>query len=315
MEAIKATYKTWADSPRTKNNLQKLGTSVKNFIMWVGIAIILLGVCYIILAPLFGIISRVFMSHADITNPLVFIIPQEPTLYNIQQAFVFMNFWRTTASTMAYSLGISVLQVLICSMVGYGFARFKFKGSELLFALVIISIVIPTQVYMIPMYIHFQLFYPINLVGTIWPMLMLTVTGVGIRSGLYIYIFRQFFRGIPKEIEEAAFIDGAGAFGTYTRIMLPNAVPAIVTVFLFAFVWQYNDTYYTGLLMLGNRMMANTLGSLQFNFTQAMTVENPVVTQLVVFGGVLLVITPIMIIYLFLQRFFVEGLERSGIVG
>jgi len=309
-------YRNWVDSPRTKNSMQKVSSTIKNFFMWTGIAIIVVGVCYIILAPVFGIVSRTFMSPADIHNPLVFMFPVEPTFQNLLNAIEFMNFWRVTAATMAYAMGLAVAQVIIGSFVGYGFARFKFKGSGLLFGLVILSIVIPIQVYMVPLFLNFQFFFGQNLIGTLWPMILITVTGVGIRSGLYIYIFRQFFRGIPKEIEEAAFIDGASTFGTYTKIMLPNAVPAVVTVFLFALVWQYNDTYYTNLLITGNRMMATMLANVGFAWESAQDGSvSPVIQQLVVFAGVFLVITPIMTIYLVLQRFFVEGLERSGIVG
>jgi len=271
-----------------------------------------------ILAPVIGVVSRAFMSGEDVTNPLVFLIPIEPTLYNIQAAITHMNYWRTLVSTLAFSFGLAVLHVIVTSFVGYGFARFKFPGSNILFALVIITIIVPVQSYMIPMFLNFRFFLGSsdwNLVGTIWPIALITLTGVGIRSGLYIYIFRQFFRGIPKELEEAAFIDGAGPLKTYVRIMIPNATAAIVTVLLFAFVWHYNDTYYVGMLMTGNTMMASMLSTLGFTYTAIEEVRNPVFVQMVVFGGVLLAITPILVIYLFLQRYFVEGMERSGIVG
>ncbi|MCL2187875.1 MAG: carbohydrate ABC transporter permease [Defluviitaleaceae bacterium] len=311
-----------AESPRFKNNLQKWTGSVKNFILGLGIAVIVAGVCYIIIAPLVGIISRAFMSPSDVINPLVFLFPLAPTLYNLRTAFDLMGYNTVLLNTLAFAVGMAVLHALVCSFVGYGFARFKFPGSNVLFGLVIVSIVVPIQSYMIPMFLNFRFFLgspDLNLLGTIWPILLLTATGVGIRSGLYIYIFRQFFRGIPKELEEAAFIDGAGPMGTYLRIMLPNAVPACVTVFLFALVWHYNDTYYTSMLMTGNNMMASALSSLGFSYAGWRSLMelpvNPILTQMVVFGGVLLAIAPVMIIYLFLQRFFVEGLERSGIVG
>jgi multiple sugar transport system permease protein len=288
-----------------------------NFLMGLGIALIVVGVCYIILAPLIGIISRASMSPSDVINPLVFLFPQEPTLFNIRTAFEFMDYLPTLGSSMVFSVSQALIHALICSLVGYGFARFKFPGSNIMFAFVIVSIVVPVQSYMIPMSLNFRFFMgqDWNLLNTHWPITLLSLTGVGIRSGLYIYIFRQFFRGIPKELEEAAFIDGAGPMGTYMRIMIPNALPAIVTVFLFAFVWHYNDTYYLNMLMSGNGMLAARIGSLGFAYNASLEERNPVLVQMVVFGGVLLVIAPIMIIYLFLQRFFVEGLERSGIVG
>ncbi|MCL2364152.1 MAG: carbohydrate ABC transporter permease [Defluviitaleaceae bacterium] len=312
--------KDWMNSPRYKNNVQKWTGKTKNFVMGLFIAIILAGVCYIIIAPVLGLISTAFMSVEDIGNPVVFLIPAAPSLYNISHAFGYMDYVATLIRTLIYSLGLAVLHVVVCSFVGYGFARFKFRGSEFLFALVIVSIVIPIHAYMIPMVQGFRFFLgnpDWNLINdTIpWPIILLTATGVGVRSGLYIFIFRQFFRGIPKEIEEAAFVDGASPLGTYLRIMLPNAVPAVITVFLFSFVWQYNDVYYAGNLFVGNRLMANMMSSAGFMYSATQQITNPMMVQMITFGAVVLTIAPILIIYLFLQRFFVEGLERSGIVG
>ena len=313
-------FKDWVNSPTYKNTMQKWTGKTSNFIMGLCIAIIVTGVCYIILAPVIGIVSRTFMSAEDVGNPMVFLIPQNPNLYNISQAFLHMNYIETLIKTLAFSISLAVLHVIVTSFIGYGFARFRFPGHGLLFGLVIISIVVPVQTYMVPMMMNFTYFFgrqEWSLINDTWPwaIMLLTVTGVGIRSGLYIFIFRQFFRGIPKEIEEAAFIDGASPLGTYMRIMIPNAVPAVVTVFLFAFVWHYNDTYYANMLLTGNSLMASMVNAVGFIWSDANDVRNPMMMQMVTFGGVLLAIAPIMTIYLFLQRFFVEGLERSGIVG
>ena len=310
------------------NTVQKWTGKVKNFIIGICLAVIVAGVCYIIISPIIGILSSSFMSPQDLANPLVLLIPQNFTMQNMVYAFRHMNYAWTLARTLIYSVGFAVMHVFITSLVGYGFARFKFPGSGILFALVIVTIVVPVQTFMVPLFINFRYFFghpdwnliTVASIGSInlpwsWSMFLLTVTGVGLRSGLYIYIFRQFFRGLPKEIEEAAFIDGAGTFYTYAKVMIPNAVPAIVTVFLFAFVWHYNDTFYTSTLMHGNRLMATMLGSLPQTFNVVEEVNNPLVTQLVTFAGVLLAIAPILTIYLILQRYFIEGLERSGIVG
>ena len=309
--------KVWMNSPSFDNSVQKWSGKVKDFFVGICMAIIIVGVCYIIMSPVFGIISRAFMTIDDAVNPLIFLIPHNFTMSNINHALRHMDYWRALRDTLLFVGVLSFLHVVVCSMVGYGFARFKFPGSNALFALVIITIVVPVQSYMVPMYMNFR--YPLginfSLLNSWWPMLLLTVTGVGLRSGLYIYIFRQFFRGLPKEIEEAAFIDGAGPFYTYSRIMMPNAVPAAVTVLLFAFVWHYNDTFYTSLLMRDSSLMSRMLMSLASNFSAWLMAGNPLLEQMVVYAGVLLAIAPILTIYLFLQRFFVEGLERSGIVG
>ena len=306
--------------PGTRNNeIQKWITRAKNFILGACLAFILAGVCYIILSPLFGILSNSIMSLEDVFNPLVFLIPQNFTLDNLRNAFIHLDFVNTLILTLGFAAGLSALHVIVTSMVGYGFARFRFPGSNFLFALMILTIIIPVQTYMVPMFLQFRFFrffgLEANLVGTYWTLIILTATGVGLRSGLYIYIFRQFFRGLPKEIEEAAFIDGASTFRTYATVMIPNALPAILTVFLFAFVWHYNDTFYSSLLITGNRLMAVMLTALGNNFGSFADVRDPNAIQLVVFAGIVLAVTPIVTIYLILQRHFIEGIERSGIVG
>ena len=312
-----AKMRAWTASNKFQNDVQKWSGKVKNIIIGICMAIIVMGVCYIIVAPILGIISRAIMTPEDAMNPLIFLIPQNFTMSNINYAITHMDYWRSLATTLGFALGFALLHVVVCSMVGYGFARFKFPGSNVLFALVIVSIVVPVHSYMIPMFMNFRNFLgtDINLIDSVWALGLLTATGVGLRSGLYIYIFRQFFRGLPKEIEEAAFIDGAGALYTYAKVMIPNAKPAIVTVLLFAFVWHYNDTFYTSLLMPNYNFLSSMLMGLGPTFSMIEVVNAPFLIQMVVFGGVLLAVAPILIIYLFLQRYFVEGLERSGIVG
>ena len=347
------------NSPSFDNTVQKWTGKVRDFIVGICMAIIIIGVCYIILSPVIGIVSTAFMTVEDMMNPLIFLIPQNVTLSNLDYAVTHMQYFQgrglddfiipfvgfnvTEAfmgavygtvvydvaeflsgilsgalfQTLSFSVFFSAMNVVICSMVGYGFARFKFPGSNALFALVIVTIVVPVHSYMVPMFLNFRYFLGMdwNLLNTWWSMALLTATGVGLRSGLYIYIFRQFFRGLPKEIEEAAFIDGAGPLYTYTKVMMPNAIPAIVTVLLFSFVWHYNDTFYTSLLMTDSNFLSVRLMALGPTFQTVEAIWDLSLIQMVVFGGVLLVIAPILIIYLFLQRYFVEGLERSGIVG
>jgi multiple sugar transport system permease protein len=310
-------FKAWKNSPSFDNSIQKWTGKVKDLIVGICMAIIIIGVCYIILSPIFGIISRSVMTPEDAVNPLIFLIPQNLTMDNINHAIHYMSYWRSLAETLGFSVTFAFINVVICSMVGYGFARFKFPGSNALFAIVIVTIVVPVHSYMVPMIINFMFFLGlnINLLNTWWALGILTATGVGLRSGLYIYIFRQFFRGLPKEIEEAAFIDGAGPFYTYARVMMPNAVSAIVTVALFAFVWHYNDTFYTATLMPQINFLSTQLMGLGISFRDGENVFSPLLIEMVVFAGVMLVVVPILTIYMFLQRYFVEGLERSGIVG
>jgi multiple sugar transport system permease protein len=212
-------------------------------------------------------------------------------------------------------------------MAGYGFARFDFPFKKLLFGCVIITIVLPTHTIMLPLYQHFRnwdlfgilnatLGHKMNLLSSEMPMYLMTLLGSGLRSGLFIYIFRQFFRGLPKEIEEAAFIDGAGMWYTYFRIMMPNAMPSILTVTVFSMVWQYNDMFYIKLFSMPSKNhITFRLSTIQATIEFVDEIKDPMVSQLNVYAGVILVLLPILIIYLFLQKYFMEGVERSGIVG
>lgn len=293
--------------------------AAQGYVMTLFRGLILLGISYVILSPVLGIISNSVKSIRDVYNPLVYMIPEHFTADNLISAYNTMNYGRTAVTTLVFTLGITVIQVLITSLVGYGFARFRFPGRNLLFAIVIITIVVPVQTYMTPMYIQFRYFnmfgMEFNLLNKFTPVILLTTFGMGVRSGLYIYIFRQFFRGLPKEIEEAALIDGAGQIRTYLAVMMPNAVSSIITVAMFSFVWQYNDTYYASLLMSSLDLLSVKLTTLGYMFSVKESIRDPNHIRLVVNAGIVLAIMPILAVYLVMQRYFMEGIERSGIVG
>ena len=224
-----------------------------------------------------------------------------------------MDYFRTLGNTLIYTIALTLIQVLICSMVGYGFARFDFPLKKLLFGCVVLMIVIPNHTIMLPQYMTFR---SMGLMSEATPMYILTRCGTGLRAGLFIYIFNQFFRGLPKEIEEAAFVDGAGTWYTYFRIMLVNAMPAVITVTVFSLVWQYTDSFYSQLFRIPTDMLlAKRLSTLQNNISANLKIMNVRIQRLYVDAGVVLTILPLLILYLLLQRRFIEGVERSGIVG
>lgn len=289
--------------------------------------VVIIGICYVILGPLIGILSSSFFSDADRHNPMVYIIPQEPTLERYRLAILRLDYFNVIGRTLLYDLGLMVIQVFICSMVGYGFARFQFPFKKILFACVIVTIVIPSHSIMLPLFLtfrNFDIFGIIkaitgeteNLMKTPYPMILMTLFGSGLRSGLYIYIFNQFFRGLPKEIEEAAFVDGAGMLTTYFRIMLVNAIPSVITVSIFSLVWQYNDTFYSNLFQIEPSMAINKkIASLQDTISNVDKILEISIQNLYVHAGIILVILPVILIYIVLQKRFIEGVERSGIVG
>lgn len=286
--------------------------------------VMIVGFCFIILFPLFLRLSVAFRSKADIYDPTVLWIPRHFTLDNIKIAMEATQYFPALLNTFLISAGTTIVQLASCALAAYAFARLKFRGSGLLFGLVIFTIVVPPQTIMIPLYLtyrYFDLFgliklftgkSSLNLIDTFWPFLISYATAMGLKNGLYIYIFRQFFRGIPKEIEESAFVDGAGVLRTFYRIMLPNAVPAIITVVLFSFVWQWNDSYYVSLFLSKVKVLSTQL----MDMGSALGKEPDLVYQSMLLNtGVLLLTAPLIILYLFVQRYFVESVERTGIVG
>lgn len=315
------------DDRTRMNEQQALVNGFKGTLVSLFQMVIIIGICYMIMAPVLGIISSSFFSNSDAYNPMVYLIPQSPTTERYQTVMKVMDYWNTMKNSMLYTLVLMVIQIFVCSMVGYGFARFKFPFKSLLFGCVVVMIVIPTHTIMLPLYMTFKNFdpfglctlifgKPLALMGTTWPMYIMTALGCGLRSGLYIYIFNQFFRGLPKELEEAALVDGAGTWYTYFNIMLRNATPSVITVAVFSMVWQYNDTFYAKLFLIGQQNSVGLrIASLVSNIANQYKVYDQTVQQLYLDAGIVLILVPIVLIYVFLQKYFIEGVERSGIVG
>ena len=316
ISSVKAGIQSMKEDTQFANDRLRWISNIKGFILGIFRLAIILGICYVILGPVIGIISSSFFSDADSYNPMVYLIPQEPTLYRYELAIKYLDYWKTMGSSL-----------LVCSMVGYGFARFNFPFKKALFACVVVMIVIPTNTIMLPLYMTFAQFdvfgiisaingSGVNLLSTPVPMYILTLFGCGLRSGLYIYIFNQFFRGLPKEIEEAAFVDGAGTWYTYFRIMLVNALPSVVTVAIFSMVWQYNDTFYARLFLISDDIIiSKKIASIEASISNVEKILDPTILELFLDAGIVLVMIPIIIIYVALQKQFIEGVERSGIVG
>ena len=264
------------------------------------------------------------MTWEDMTDPMVYYIPRNFTLENFEYTWSALHYPRLLLQSTAISLLVAVLQTAACTSIAYGLARFKFRGSKLLFALVMVTFLVPPQAILMPLYLKFRYFNPLQLIigqglmsgvsllDTLWPMVTLSLTGLAFKSGLYIYLLRQYFTNLPMALDEAAYIDGCGNLRIFTKIMLPNALPMIATCFLFSFVWQWNDYNYTS-------MLASNLPTFPMAITRLQQLlESAKATALVDTTrgpAFLLMVIPLIVLYLFTQRTFVESVTRSGIVG
>ena len=320
---------------RLKNKLKEsntwilAGVNVLKFIL-------MLGVSFVILHPFIAKIAASFMTKEDVIDATIGIIPKHPTL-EIYKAIIVENlYFEAFLNTLLMSLMCAVIQTLIAAVVGYGLAKFKFRGNKLLMVFVIVTMVIPNTALQTALTDHFESFdlgvvqsfgyegilqlinggKDVDLTHTFLPMLILSLSGLALKNGLYIYMMNQFYKGIPDELEESAYVDGSGVFRTFVQIIIPLSVPMMITIFLFSFSWQWTDEFYDTVFFAGNdpvTMMPDiitTPPSLAANYAGTALYENVIRNT----AG-MMVIAPLIIMYLFCQRYLVEGIERSGIVG
>lgn len=314
-----------------KSNGYLLKKTIMKYTVSICRAVLLFGMCFMILQPILTKISVSFMTESDLYNPVVISIPEHFTTENYKLAIQLMDYSKTVVNSFVISLTIAILQIAMCTLVGYGFARFDFPLKKFWFACVILVILIPPQTISTSLHLHFRFFdilglsqlttgKTINLRGSALPYYLMSAGCMGLKNGLYIYMIRQFFRNIPKELEEAAYVDGCGTLKTFIRIMLPDAKPILTSCFLFAFVWQWTDGFYSK-MFLGNVKLVSTslarlsdsLGAYIARILGANTTISVAYSNCIVSTGTLMIIVPLIILYLFAQKGFVESLSSSGI--
>lgn len=294
--------------------------------------LLFIGLGFILLYPVIYMLSIAFRPVSEVMDPGIVWIPRHLTTENLATTFKVMNYPEALLNTVSIGVLSALLQLASCAVAGYGFARFQFRERKLLFAMVLFTILVPPQTITIPTYLQFRNFdvfgilgligslsghdLTLNLLDTRFSFYLPSMLGMGIRSGLYIYIYRQFFRGMPAELEDAAMIDGCGPFATFTRVMLPNAKAVILTVFLFSVVWHWNDYYYAAMYLGSKLTIATSLANLRQSLkTQGINIYDPFMLVTRMQMGSLLSIFPLLVLYSFTQKHFTESIERSGIVG
>ena len=325
-------YKTYSDAEK-KHYRYIFGRRVSDKVWPVFRFIILFGLAFVILKPMLFMISCSLRPQYEMNDPSIMWIPKTLIFSNFSETWQATHMGSVLWNTISVNVICSLLQVVTCAITGYGFARFKFKGRGLLFVIVILQIIVPTQVILIPQFMQFRYFDVFGIIsmfkGGAEPGLNLTDSPMalylqaffvnGIRAGLFILLFRQFFRGLPKELEDAAHLDGCGPFATFIRIMVPNAKTSFLTVFIFSLVWYWNDSYVSNMFFADADTIALQIGNLYTTISSWLNGGTPtgVAADFMVWieAGCLISLLPILIIYCFLQRQFIEGIERSGITG
>ncbi len=295
---------------------------------------------YLILAPVLKGITLAFTDPRDLGIATSIWIPFRTSIETLHVSALMLDYWNALPYSLLNTLLLTALQTFCAVLAGYSFARLRFRFQNLLFGLVIFTIIVPTRVFMLPQYLFFREFdilgiirlitgKPLNLLNQPLSLYIMSITGMGVKSGLYVYILRQTFRGLPKELEEAAYIDGAGFIRTFTRIVLPSAAAGILTVAVLSYVWNWNDTYYLNLFDSLNRKnlmlsyvkaVASTDEALsavssKIPANYLFQTKNPLYEQAIAKTAALEVLMPLILLFLMIQRKFVQGAERSGLVG
>ncbi len=298
--------------------------------------VLLLGVSYVILFPYITKIAGSFMTASDFKDVTVILISKNPTLDQYKYIITENGYFSAFLNTFLVSLTIALVQTIVCSLIAYGLAKFKFKGNSIVFGLVIFTMMVPQESLRFAMEMFFKLFGTSNPIGmllssigiietgfvnSLIPQYILAFTGLGFKNGLYIFLLRQFFKGVPDELEESAYVDGSSTFRTFFTIIIPLAIPMLVTVFIFSFAWQWTDDFYTSILFEPGYW--DRQGSMQFMSSitgvpdsLAMATKNLEAYSSAITGtATILIALPLIIAYLFVQKYIVQGIERSGIVG
>lgn len=301
--------------------------------------IFLVGVSFIMLYPLIFMLSTSLKSLNDTYDPTVIWIPKNISFDSFKIAADALDYWTSFAKTLMILVPSVLLQLISTIMAAYGFARFNFKEKSVWFGILIFSIIVPIQTYIIPMYVDLRYFdyfgigslaglftgekISVNLINSLTPFYLQSALGCGIRSGLYIFIMRQFFRNMPPELEDAALIDGCGPFKTFIKVMVPNIIPAIATVAVFSIVWYWNDYILSGLYLNNDfplsvrltMVMSSLDVKLQRTAGTSIGVNILLLKDSIMSSACFLTILPLVIMYVFAQRYFTESIERTGIVG
>jgi len=266
---------------------------------------ILAGCSILFLAPVVWMISASLQDQQGVFATPYAWIPEAPRWDNYATVTTMFPFWRYVGNTLIITISVTVGTLLSCSLVAYGFARLRFPGRNLLFALCLSTMMLPGQVTMIPLYVMFA---RVGWVDTFLPLIVPSLFG----TPFYIFLLRQFFLTIPREFDEAALLDGAGHLRIYWSIVLPLARPALATVALFTFVGAWNDFF--GPLIYINSPENATL-TLGLNMLKAQIAGTGVVEWQVLMAGALLVMLPNVVVFLLAQRHFVKGLAIGGLRG
>ena len=307
-----------------KKNISKVLISVCRYVF-------LIAFSYILLYPLLYVIVHAFQAAVDYLDPTVQWVSKNFTLDNFKMGIEISEFWKGLSISVLVMVVSALIQVVTCGIAAYGLARYEFKGKKLVMGLLMLNIMLPSTMLILPNYLNFSNIdflgilgfigdisgneIRINILNTPLVFYLPAILGVGFQSGIIIYIYIQFFKSFPKELEEAAWIDGLGPLGTLFRIVVPSSGVVILTTTVLSVIWYWNEYYLPSMYMTDNQPLAVTVYNILEEFNAAgyqLKGGNVVNSAMAV---ILLFLLPPLVMYLLLQKKFTKSIARSGIVG
>jgi multiple sugar transport system permease protein len=293
----------------------KLSVLVKTYGKFIGLIplyLILIALSAVFIIPFVYMIGHSLMSVSDIMNLNIKWIPRSFNFNNYIFAFSRLNYIHYLLWTLLI-VGLCVFgQVLSCSFVAYGLSRIKFKLNGLIFALVVFLLIVPPQTIIVPSLIMYTRFFHWD--NTFLPIIVPCFFALGLNGGLMVFVFRQFFKSLPAELENAALIDGTGFIGAYFRVIFPNAKPAILITSILSLVWQWNNYFEPSVYIKDISNGSLTMQLQGFNSSLAGVVQTGVdLNQALNLAATFLTILPVLIIFFIIQRQFMASIASSGL--
>ncbi|GAK42147.1 sugar ABC transporter permease protein [Paenibacillus sp. TCA20] len=276
--------------------------------------VILIDTAYIYLNPIIYMITSMIKDAVDLVDPAVTWVPRVLYFGMLQDAWEMLQYPKALTISLSLSTGIAVFQTISCAIAGYAFARLDIPLKNFWFFCLLLTFIVPPQLTVLPKLIAAS---QLGLLESYVPLVLPALFGQGVKGALFVIIYRQFFAKQPKELEEAAMMDGANPLKVFFRVMLPLARPAIVVVFLFSFVWNWNDFYTPSIFLHGMEDQPLSVGVASITNEINMRAEEigpSIYDEPMKMAASFLMIMPPLILYIFAQRWFVEGVDRTGLV-
>jgi len=299
--------------------------SKRGFIPTLAVYALAIPFAFVFLYPLFYMVSYSFMSPSDLVNPLIRYLPTSFYRANFVNAVRVLEFWPALGYSIYIAAMSAVFQTVAVALVAYGLARYRFPGKKIIFALILITFLLPVQILIMPQQ---RMFMSIGILHSELAYFVPALFGQGFRSAIFILVFYQFYRAIPKSLEEAAKMDGANALMIFIKVSIPLTIPAYLLSFLLSFVWYYNESV-LNFMLLGSG--SNSILSFGFFGRGSSTLVAQLATfragidnvlgaatrdsEAIYMAGAFLCVLPLLILYFFTQRFFVQGIDKSGLTG